>query len=177
MKPSTKILLFSAFIGTLFVTNKSIKSKYKQDDINLLLPAFRLKIQRLLNNMTQRGFDPILFDTGRTQKEADIFAAKGTGIVNSLHLLGAAADIISASKGWNWPLFFNALAEESKNLNLISGSTFKVRIDPITKKKKGPDMPHVQAIPVKLQATFRKLTSPEARNLFLVEYYSSIGNV
>lgn len=167
MKQSTKILAgIATLVGIgLFMASRKVRGKFKEDNIDLLLPEFKNKILLLLQAMKARGFDPILHDTGRTLNEAATYAEKGVGIKNSLHLVGAATDIISASKGWSNPRFFTALFEESKKLNLTSGMTF-------SGKKKDPN--HIQAIPVKYQVAFRKLTSPKARNLFLSQYYASV---
>jgi hypothetical protein len=139
-------------------------SKYKEDDVNLLLPTFRQRVLALLVRMRNRGFDPIVFDTKRTAAEAAANAAKGTGIVNSLHLTGAASDIISGSKGWSDPAFFEALGEEAKKLWLTWGGTFS-KYDPS----------HVQAIPVSLQNAYRALNTDAARDAFIEKYYETIG--
>lgn len=143
---------------------RNYSSRYKEDDVNLLLPTFRQRVLALLVRMRVRGFDPIVFDTKRTAAEAAANAAKGTGIVNSLHITGAAADIISASKGWSDPAFFKALGEEARKLWLTWGGTF-------TKV----DGPHVQAIPVSLENSYRTLTNDAARDAFVSRYYESIG--
>jgi hypothetical protein len=169
MKRSTKILFGVGFLlgSLLFVaTRKKKVGKFKEDNINLLLPAFRNKVLLLIDAMKQKGFDPVLHDTGRTQLEALTYAEKGVGVKNSLHLFGAATDIISASKGWKNPKFFQALEQEANKLNLTSGNTFR---------RKDPN--HIQAIPIKYQVAFRKLTSPQARDLFINKYYSSVEKV
>ena len=165
MNKRNKILLGIGLIivGVLLPTQK--KSKYKEDDINLLLPSFRNKIEQLLNRMRQRGFDPILFDTFRTQAEADKYAAKGVGIKGSMHVLRAAADIISASTGWSNPKFFTALGHEANILNLTWGGEFQ------PDKK---DYDHVQAIPVNLEHAFRLLPSDLSRDSFILNYYAGL---
>lgn len=166
MNRKTKIILglFSAAIGILVINEKEkTKHGFKEDDINLLLPSFRAKISVLIERMHARGFDPILFDTFRTPGEAEKYAKKGVGVKSSLHILGAAADIISKSQGWNWVEFYKALGEESNLLGLTWGGNFKTRLD----------YDHVQAIPVSLQVAFKKLTSSSARDLFIKKYYES----
>lgn len=177
METKTKIILgLVAGAGIYLMVNKVISSKplakpkYKSDDINLLLPAFRSKVQLLLSNLKELGFDPIAVDTGRTQKEADANAKKGTGISKSLHIYGAGSDIISASKGRGDPKFNAALIKEAKKLNLTSGANKKYGGD-FPKKH---DVAHVQAIPIKLQNVFRSLTSVNARNMFISKYYKTL---
>lgn len=177
METKTKVILGLVVGGGIYyMINKVIslkpisKPKYKSDDINLLLPAFRDKIQLLLSNLQEEGFDPILIDTARTQKEADENAKKGTGISKSLHIYGAASDIISASKGRKDNKFNAALIIGSKKLGLTSGANKKYGGDFPSKH----DVAHVQAIPVKLQPAFRSLTSVNARNMFISEYYKTL---
>jgi hypothetical protein len=123
-------------------------AKYKSDDLDLLLPSFRLKVDLLLTGMRASGYDPIPFDTFRTKMEAAKNAASGKGIINSMHEYGAAVDIICGKNGWNNPAFFNELGRQAEALGLTWGGRFsKV------------DKPHVQAIPVKNKNRLR--TIPE----------------
>ena len=71
---------------------------------------------------------------------------------NSMHCYGAAVDIISASRAWDHPTFFEALGEESKRLGLVWGGDFG-------------DRPHVQAVPIAAQAGLRKLRGLEVARL------------
>src|SRR4051812_1339169 len=75
-------------------------SRYKQDDIALLLPSFQPEVQFILDDMKRQGFKPVLFDGFRTPAEALRNAAKGTGKANSPHLYGVAADVICDDHGW-----------------------------------------------------------------------------
>ena len=92
---------------------------YKSADMSLLLPTFRPKVQTVLDRMKARGFDPVMFCGHRTPEEALRNAAKKTGIVKSMHLYDAAADIICNVHGWACSTkkggdhgFFKALGEE-----------------------------------------------------------------
>lgn len=143
------------------------KSKYKPASLLDLLPAFRLKIGTLLANLTMAGHDPIPISTGRTPIQANANVLAGTGIKDSMHLYGLAADIISATKGWSDPEFFDALGLEAERLGLTWGGRFKNR--------PGGDRPHVQAIPVAAQNAIRALKSPETRNAYVALYYNSAG--
>ena len=141
------------------------------DLINKLNPdhvwiKFNLNI---LSNLIEKGFDPVLIDSVRTQKEADANAKKGTGIAKSLHLYGAAGDIISGSKGRKDNKFNAALILESKRLGLTSGANKKYGGDFPTKH----DVAHVQAIPIKLQSAFRSLVTVAARDAFIANYFKS----
>lgn len=121
-------------------------TRYKADDISLLVPAFRERVEELLASMTRLGFDPIVRDGFRTQEEAKANAAKGVGIADSMHCYGIAADIISGSRGWLHPTFFAALGHQAKAFDLVWGGDWPRR-----------DLPHVQAVPLRLQAAIRKM--------------------
>ena len=129
--------------------------KFKSDSLDLLLPSFRKKVNLLLASMVAAGFDPIPFDTFRTAEEAAANARSGKGIVNSMHEYGAAVDIISGSRGWNYPAFFEELGRQAEHLGLTWGGRF-TRVD----------KPHVQAIPYKNQNKLRSLPEAE-RNTFV----------
>jgi len=111
--------------------------KYRQDDVELLLPSFRAVYKRLLARMVELGFEPIAFDTARTPEEAARNAANGKGIVNSIHIYGCAADTICAKHGWQCRAkrckFFGVLRREGLALGLFIGPK--------------ADWPHLQAVP------------------------------
>src|SRR5688572_17621619 len=112
-----------------------------------LLPTFAAKVEKLFERMRARGLDPILHEAYRTRERAEMLAKdpdgpgpkRPAGIPDSMHIYGAAVDIISRSKQWADPKFFEALGEEAKKLKLTWGGDFG-------------DMPHVQAVPYTLAA-------------------------
>lgn len=124
-------------------------------DPNLLLPAFAKRLNLLFAALRARGFDPVLNEGYRSparalalsQPRAD--GSKPPGIANSLHIYGAAADIISASTAFSNPAFFRALGEEADRLGLFWGGHFKSHVD----------TPHVQAVPGELDNQFRSLAA------------------
>jgi len=65
---------------------------------------FSLMIANLLLYMKSQGYDGALDQVKRTQVEANVNAASGAGISNSLHLLGLAADINLYKNGTYLPL-------------------------------------------------------------------------
>lgn len=149
-------------VSTKKVSTSSTGQKYKSDDMSALLPSFRSKIETLLTNMKNLGYDPIPFDTIRTPAEAQANAAKGTGIVNSMHLYGAAVDIISGSRGWSFPEFFADLGKQAESLGLTWGGRF-ARVDNV----------HVQALPGKYDNSLSNMSASE-RDAFISNFY--IGN-
>lgn len=113
---------------------------YKEDDIELLLEAFRPYVYRLRALLIADGFDPCVRDTVRTFAEAERNALRGTGSAKSIHCDGAAADFICQKHGWDCLKFgcrfFERVGFHAKRLGLIWGGDW-------TKK----DFPHVQCVP------------------------------
>lgn len=124
------------------------------NDPKKLLPGFAKKLEVLFQRMRARGFQPVLFEGYRTAERAKALAAKGTGIAASLHILGAAADIVDRSTYPDYwkgaPGFWTALRDEAEAIGLVSGARFSK-----------PDIDHVQAIAVKDEVAFRAMTPDE----------------
>ncbi len=93
-----------------------------------LSPDFRAKVEALLKAMWAKGYDAVCFETLRSQARQQWLYGYGrthhksckpvTFTMQSNHLTGKAADIISKRKGWNWPAFFDALKTEAHKLGL-----------------------------------------------------------
>lgn len=130
-------------------------TRYRADDIALLLPTFRKLVEELLVLMRTDGFAPVLRDGMRTPAEAKATAARGVGIADSMHCYGIAADIICDEHGWDCARqgchFFTALGEHAQAIGLTWGGSWPRK-----------DLPHVQAVPVGLQTRVRRAGSPEA---------------
>jgi hypothetical protein len=131
-------------------------SRYKADDITQLVPSFRVLVEQLLELMKADGFDPIVRDAYRTHAEAQANLDAGVGIADSMHCYRVAADIIDAERGWAHPEFFEALHKHALALGLT-----RVRRRQANGKRVW-DQPHVQAIPVSLQAAVRAAKTVEA---------------
>lgn len=130
-------------------------SRYRADDITQLVPSFRVKVQELLDLMRADGYDPVVRDAYRTHEEAQANEAAGVGIADSMHCYRVAADIIDAVRGWAHPEFFDALHTHALDLGLT-----RVRRRQANGRRVW-DKPHVQAIPVALQAAVRKAKTVE----------------
>jgi len=121
-------------------------------DISKLVPAFRARVELLLERMRARGFDAMVWETYRSRGRAAQLADAGRGVKDSMHTLGLAVDIVSESKKWGpGEDFWAALGEEAEALSLTWGGRWPTR----------PDKPHVQAIPVSAQGNARKLAARE----------------
>ncbi len=144
-------------------------SRIREDDITLLLPSFQAPVQKLLDRMRDLGYSPILFDGLRTAAEALRNAKRGTGVVQSMHLYGCAADIICEDHLWSCKdkkcKFFTKLGQEAEALGLVWGGRFKKKVLRAGKwvVVEGYDQPHVQAIPVSAQNAMRALGVSETR--------------
>lgn len=154
--------------------------KARQSALNLLLPSFRVRVERVLERMKARGFDPIAWETLRTPERAEELKKSGTSRngKNSMHCsadgFSAAVDVISASKKWDDPKFFVALAEEGQAEGLTSGIDWDR--NPKTSQT-FDDRPHLQAIPIQKQAAFRALKTTLERDAFVERYLASAKRV
>jgi hypothetical protein len=99
---------------------------------------------------------------GRVEDPEVRNAAKGTGIVDSVHCHGAAVDIICAAHGWECARhgcdFYNILGREAHGRGLVWGGSWRRR-----------DLPHVQAIAVFEQKQLRELKTWEEKDAFVKE--------
>jgi hypothetical protein len=117
-------------------------------DLDMLVPAFRVRVEAVIADMQAQGFDAKVFETWRSPERVQLLLARGTGSARSFHPLGCAADIISDQYMWfagkhatKAPRGLGArfwaaleLAAESRGLTHGAGKT---RVD----------LPHVQALP------------------------------
>jgi hypothetical protein len=135
-------------------------SRYKADDVDLLLPSFQPVVRELLRRLTMLGYEPVPRDTLRTPEEALGNAAKGTGIIDSVHCHGAAVDIICGAHGWGCRAegcdFYNVLGREARDRGLVWGGDWR-RLD----------LPHCQAITVREQAQLRACATWEEKDAFV----------
>jgi hypothetical protein len=96
--------------------------------IDSLWAPFRQKVATLLQRLAARGFDPVLFETRRSQARQEWLYGYGrthhkaskpvTWTMHSRHLVGKAVDMISKKRGWNWPEFYDVLKNEAARLGL-----------------------------------------------------------
>lgn len=151
MKPS-HLLLIGAGLGlTAYIFNKPYKfpigkggdSDIDRDPSKLLL-GFRAKLARVFQRMEAQGFRPILWEGRRSANRAKRLDTRGTGIKQSLHRYGIAADVVDRDLLWNAPkTFWDALTSASLAEGLYPGSQFT-----------DPDPDHVQAISPKQTPKF-----------------------
>lgn len=122
--------------------------------LDVLEPAFRVKLLQLLANLQARGFRPLVWETLRDDARANILAADGSGKKLSMHRLGQAADIIDAVDHWEAaPEFWEALHDEALKLGLTRIRKRDVKGNLVW------DLPHVQAMPGNLDARMNRLSA------------------
>ena len=107
----------------------------RETDLDCLEPAFRAKLQALLERMRVMGFDPEVYETRRSiarqqwlhgvGRTHDLNRKPVTWTMHSQHLpdangLGQAADIIDAKLGWNNPRFFATLQIQAHVVGLYT---------------------------------------------------------
>lgn len=125
-----------------------------------LAPRFRLAVLELLRRLRARGFDPIVFETVRTEERQRFLYGfgreydDGRGVVTKAntatttwHGFGLAVDIISATDRWNAPdAFWSALTEECNAIGLCHGNDWDGDGVPVEKDpdERFSDRPHVQ---------------------------------
>lgn len=120
-------------------------TKYREDDVALLLPSLQLVHNALKAKMVELGHKPCTRDTRRSAKEAEANAKRGVGIKDSIHEYDAAFDMICDVHGWACASspklkcrFFVDLRREGLALGLFRGPEW--------------DWPHLQAIPATKRA-------------------------
>lgn len=116
-------------------------------DPYLLIPAFAERLQALFNAMRAEGWDPVFSEGWRSLERAQLLNERGVGTSDSIHTVGAAADIDSQKDGTSNPDFYIALGRNAEALGLTWGGRFTNR----------DDRRHVQAIVVKDQYILSKL--------------------
>lgn len=95
--------LLEDLFGNLYNMEKRI------NDINLLKPNFKLKVELFLNESKQKGFDIVVFESLRTLKRQEELYAQWrttdwnvvTWTLKSKHLLWEAVDIVFKDEKWN----------------------------------------------------------------------------
>lgn len=100
----------------------------RNSDIHSLVDYVAIRVEKIIAAMQKRGFDAVVFEAKRTPERQQWLYGIGrthslqrkpvSWTLNSKHLKGKAADIISKSRGWNWPEFYRALREEANKAGM-----------------------------------------------------------
>jgi hypothetical protein len=126
------------------------------------------KMLLVLSDMRGLGYEIVPFDTLRTPKEAEKFAARGVGSKRSMHVYGVACDCICGKHGWdcvkNDCAFFTDYGRIVESHGLVWGGNFDR--DPSTDDRLD-DRPHAQGVTVGQQPVLRALRDDAARERFI----------
>lgn len=135
-------------------------------DPALLLPSFRPRVEAVIAALRAEGFNPKLFETYRSPPRALwlMSTGKSKNGIESMHCLGAAADIVDAVRLWDHPEFFKALGRIGQSYGLTWGGDWDS--NPLTPEDFF-DAPHLQAVPVRNQNALRARKTPEARDRYI----------
>lgn len=96
---------------------------------------FKTKVYWVVRDLEALGWEPLVRNGWRTQAQANLNAAVGSGVKNSLHLSGLAADIVDASAdspekyGSVKRKFWEDLRDCAHKYDLRSGMDFR-KVDP-----------------------------------------------
>ena len=134
-----------------------------QNSLDLLHPAFRARVDRILAGMRADGHQPVVFETLRSFERARELAKRGTGVARSMHCYGLAVDIVDGYRATKdeslWtakPEFWASLARHADAQGCVWGGDFRN-----SRGEPSPDKPHVQAVPPKLQTRVRAASAAE----------------
>lgn len=101
----------------------------RNKSIDSLAPYVADRVRLVLAAMKKRGYDPVIFEALRTsERQVYLYGIGRTHskrrkpitwtLTGSYHLKAKAVDIISRSRGWDWPEFYAALHEEGHKVGL-----------------------------------------------------------
>jgi hypothetical protein len=126
-------------------TTKVVKDK------KWLVPAFRERVDLVLQDLEDKGYEPLLWETLRTKERGRYLKKKGASKNGdrSMHIYGVAADIICKEHMWQCHKhgcdFFKELGKSVRKMKVYWGGDWKSLVD----------LPHLQGVPVKLQNKIR----------------------
>ena len=107
--------------------------------LDVLHPIFRAQLECMIARQKKGGWTPLVQETKRSQALQSIYYKKKPpvtrvkDVATGFHGYGLAADVISATKGWNDPRFFYWQAQHAEACGMTAGAFWK----------SFPDAPHV----------------------------------
>lgn len=118
-----------------------------------LLPGFADTLEVLFQRLRAQGFDPVLNEGYRSPERGARLKSLGYSQAGdkSMHVHGAAADILSAAGGWQGSEdFWEAMGPMAESLGLVWGGRWSFY-----------DPAHVQAVAVSEQSKLRSSSEPD----------------
>ena len=117
-----------------------MKEPLRRNELSEVASWLQERVGLIIHRMNARGFDAILWETYRSKERQKWLYGQGrskarcilagispayshpgpivTHTLKSRHMVRKAADIISRSRGWNWPEFYVALKEEAMKVGM-----------------------------------------------------------
>lgn len=128
--------------------------------VDLLVPAFREKLQSTLIALVGQGFSPRVHETLRSRERAAALVLAGKSKARgglSMHCYGVAADVICGAHQWDCKRHFCRFFETLGDCAEDNGLTWGGNWDRDTKpgEKGEDDRPHVQLPELKHQGAIR----------------------
>jgi len=118
-----------------------------------LLPAFADKLELLFFELKKQGFDPVLNEGYRSPERGARLKSLGYSQTGdkSIHVYGAAADVLSGAGGWQGSEdFWEAMGPLAESLGLVWGGRWSF-FDPA----------HIQGVSVSEQSRLRSTSEPD----------------
>jgi hypothetical protein len=150
----------------------------RYSDVALLLPAYRERLDGALKSLRGQGFKPVVHETKRSRERAQEMVDKGLSKARgglSMHCYLLASDVICGDHGWQCARhgckFFETYGACVEDAGLVWGGNWDE--DERAGEKGEHDLPHNQAIPIRLQNKVRAM-APELLNDFLLAYYAGL---
>lgn len=122
-------------------------------DPERLLPSFADTLEVLVQRLRAQGFDPVLNEGYRSPERGAHLKSLGYSQVGdkSLHVYGAAVDMLSASGGWQGSEdFWQAMGPLAEELGLVWGGRWSFY-----------DPAHLQPVLVSEQSQLRSTSEPD----------------
>ena len=129
--------------------------------VDLLVPAFREKLQSTLIHLVGQGFSPRVHETLRSRERAQALVLAGKSRARpglSMHCFGVAADVICRDHQWDcrrhFCRFFQTLGDCAEDNGLTWGGNWDRDRKPGEKGE--DDLPHVQLPELRHQDLIRR---------------------
>jgi len=144
-------------------------------DPGLLVPAFWERAEPVLKMVAVRGYPYVIWETLRSLERSARLVQTGKSQVTggpSMHCYGVALDAVCKAHRWDCEkhgcAFYSVLHQEA-----LAAKLTRVRLTNKKTGKKFWDGPHIQAVPVSMQARVRA-TAPEHINTLVRAYFAGL---
>lgn len=133
------------FYERVIKTHPRFHSRSRVNDLALLEPTFRAKVEQIIIEARAEGIDLMVFETYRSPELQETYFKQGATKLRKVgvHHYGLACDLVKSANGQpSWKGSFDFLGKLARKHGLVWGGDWKGFVDAV----------HVQAIPVSRQA-------------------------